>query len=108
MTATRHPRWCSQGRHCDPPHRCVDGTVEWVHSTFSAVVPICDSVCDIYLVRIDSISPDGEHDVTRSIVLSGSGSLTAAQAAELGRGLLAAAEQLDAGLDGTPGGAPRT
>ena len=75
MNAThRHPAWCSQGRHCDPPRVCNDGTREWVHSTSSIVVPIRDNVCDVFLVRIDSISPDGEHDVCQSIVLSGSGS----------------------------------
>lgn len=102
-TDHQHPAWCSQGRHCDPPRVCVDGTREWVHSTYSAIVPIRDGVVDIFTVRIDSVAPDGEHHVCTSIVLTGSGSLTAEQAATLGRGLLAAAEQLAAGLPDAPG-----
>ena len=69
---------------------------------YSAVVPIRDSVVDIFTVRIDSVSPDGEHDVCQAIVLSGSGSLSAEQAVAVGRGLLEAAEQLAAGLDDAP------
>ena len=101
-----HPGWCSQGEHCDPPRVCVDGTREEVHATYSAVVPIRDGVCDVFLVRIDSVPPAGEHDVCTAIVLSGSGSLSAEQAISLGRALLAAGELLAAGLDGTPGDLP--
>jgi hypothetical protein len=59
----------------------------------------------VFLVRIDSVR-DGEHDVCEALVLTADGSFTADQAEAYALSILRAVRQLDAGLDGTPGGIP--
>ena len=100
-----HPGWCGQGgRHsgCGGPKVASDGTVEWEHGS-STLIEHLDGVADVFVVRMDALL-DGEHDVTKAVVITSDGSFTARQAEAFARAILAAVRLLDAGLEGTPGG----
>jgi hypothetical protein len=97
-----HPAWCSQD--CWPPSRAGDGTVEWCHDQRTDVEHL-DGVADVFLVRMDALR-GGEHDVTKAVVLTANGSINEDQAEAYALSILRAVRQLDAGLEGTPGGVP--
>lgn len=98
-----HPRWCSQGPGCQPARRFSDGSVEWDHSRRVDVVGE-QGVADVFLVRMDALRADGLPYVDEALGLTAKGTFTADEAEGYALQILAAVQQLDAGLDGTPGG----
>ena len=106
---TAHPAWCSQGPECWPPSAGAgvegDRIVEVVHCA-ATYVEHSDGVAEVTVERFDTLHDDGRHDVEQIVFLHTDGTFTARQAEAYGRAILAAVRQLDAGLDGTPGGIP--
>lgn len=70
------------------------------------VVPHTDGVSDVFLVRMDAVRADGEHEQYQRVVLTADATFTAREAEAFAVSILRAARQLDAGLPGTPAGIP--
>ena len=104
-----HPGWCSGGPQCWPPSAGGgtegDQIVEVVHCAATYVAHV-DGTAEVAVERFDTIHDDGRHDVEKVVYLHTDGTFTARQAWEYAQAILRAVEQIDDGLDGTPGGVP--
>ena len=104
-----HPRWCSQGSQCWPPdagsHPDGGQIVEVVHCSVTRVEHK-DGVAEVAVERFDTLHDDGRLDVEQVVYLNTDGTFDADQAEAYALSILRAVRQIDAGLDGTPGGIP--
>jgi hypothetical protein len=96
-----HPPWCSQGSECSSPRTARDGTVEWSH-WIAFPVEGGDRAGYVWLVRMESLTPDGQHHVEASAQVTADGPFDADQLEGFASALLHAARALRAGLPGTP------